>query len=146
MTANVITDGFQQAAQEWQAHQRRPNITEGRLTLTFGPKVMPDLAVLQQKLYVLVRLGYLSADQAEALFSVLSSGSFVALPPIPFPGAVTGSLTLYDMFRLSLENRLEGVDDALDTFEGIAHAIMVVVDLVEAVGDTLVDAWNWLFG
>ncbi len=107
----------------------------------------PEPSVLKQMLDILVGFGYLSAEQAHELWKALTGGGYGVLPPVPFPDAVTGKLTIYDVFRLAYTVRADDAQfDIVDTVQAIGTAIVTIVHTIETVGDAVSSAWGWFTG
>jgi len=106
---------------------------------------MPEPAVLEQLLSILVASGHLSPAQAHQLYLFLTTGGFPVLPPVPFPGQETGKIPLYHLLRLITITRADSAEESfLDVLGDIAHAIVTVVETVITVGDALAAGWHWL--
>jgi hypothetical protein len=104
----------------------------------------PTFLEFSSQLNFFVTIGYLTTQQAEALFSWFLSSGMTRLPALPEPEGASPP-TMYEILSTAIhfgtpQAVLEGGDlagaDIGDFFSGLAHAI---VDLVTTVTDGVTD-------
>jgi hypothetical protein len=151
MTAvdTTVSSRFQDAAVLYARHRARTDAAGLDAAKLDAAKldVTHDTTLLREALSFLVGFGYLSAEQADALWGVLTGDNgFIQLPVLPFPQGRAGSI-IYDTIRGAVAAKNNSVDaGALDTIGMIAEAVVAVVDAIETVGGAISDAISFLGG
>ena len=102
----------------------------------------PDLNHL--RLQILVMYGFLTEEQAEALFTaIVNGGTENGLEPLPCPEDL--KLPVYDMIRRSLLVRPDSVDFVAEAIV-IAEGVMWVADHWDEITDAVGGLWDAIFG
>ncbi|GLY31484.1 hypothetical protein [Kineosporia sp. NBRC 101731] len=150
VTDTSTASGFQNAARVYRMHQEIARSLDASKS---NAVYAVDTDLLRECLTFLVGFGYLSTEQADALWSLLTGrDGFVDLPALPFVDGRAGS-AVYDALRgvavaatARAEDADSSVDSVVDTIVEIGEAIVTIVHVVQEAGGALSDLWTSIFG
>ncbi len=141
MTSTDVTVDFERAAAMRRA-------VRAAVDAKLDAGTTPEPGVFKEMLHLLVAVGLLSPEQARALWEAVTGGTYLGLPPIPWPDSPV-PLNLYDIIRAKLDRRhaeVSEVDFSLGDLFHIGEMITAVAHAVEEAAHALADLWHTIAG